>query len=187
MILPETHTRRGRHSAPHTASDRWLRGLIVAGGGLFAIVLALLAATLFNGGSPDRNTAPPVAGSAASADATPEPTAEPSPTTSEPQPSPTATQGPRQRPADVIAGIQVGLTQLVRDGQLKEDSAKELNDRLDDVSHALADGDTDEAWDKLRKVAEKLNNLREDDDLTTAGYQTLAAALTQLAQTLPPR
>ncbi|MBQ0906042.1 hypothetical protein [Micromonospora sp. U21] len=190
VILPEICTRHGWHSRSHTTSDRWLHGLVVAGGAAFAVVLALLAAELFTGGSADRNAAAPVTASpAASTDATPDLTTEPlpPPITTEPRPSPTATQKPRQRPADLIAGIQVGLTQLVRDGQLDEDEAEDLDKWLEESSRALAKGETDKAWDKLREVAEKAGKFRDEGKLTSTGYQALSGALTQLAQTFPPR
>lgn len=108
-------------------------------------------------------------------------------TTTEPSPSPTPAKPSRQapRPADLIAGIQAGLPQLVRDGHLDTDAAKELNKRLEEASRALADGDTEKAWNKLRDVAEKVGQLREERKLTPTGYEALTASLTQLAQTLP--
>ncbi|HEX5595508.1 MAG TPA: hypothetical protein VFX61_05715 [Micromonosporaceae bacterium] len=171
--------------------DRWLRGLVIGGAGTFVLLLVLLATALFSGGSPDHNADAPVSTSS-SLDASPDPpllpTAEVSPSPStEPPPSPAATQRPRQRPADLIAGTQAILTQLVRDDHLDAHAAKDLNKRLREVSKALNKGDTDKASKKLREFAEKADNLRKEGKLTAAGYDALAAALAPLAQTLGQR
>ncbi|MFU8849409.1 FIMAH domain-containing protein [Micromonospora sp. SL1-18] len=195
VLLPQARTGQ-------TASDRRQRGIVVAGGVAFAVLVGLVATTLFSDGDAGQNAAAPVTVAPAT-DGTPELTTEPSasstptapapsstkpaPSSTKPAPPPSAPQRPRQSPAQLITGIRGGLPHLVSDGQLDKDAAKDLDKRLEDTSRALADGDTDKAWDKLRETAEKTSKLRKDGKLTDAGYQALAAALNQLAQAFPPR
>jgi RNA polymerase sigma factor (sigma-70 family) len=77
------------------------------------------------------------------------------------------------------------LLGLVRDGQLAPDAGEALTKRLREAAAKLADGEVDEARGKLAEVVDTVVNLRNDNELSSTGYQTLAAALTQLAQVLP--
>src|SRR5262249_56301210 len=98
-----------------------------------------------------------------------------------PEPSPR----PSLRPAELIAGLNTTVLGLVRDGQLAPDAGKALTKRLREAAAKLADGEVDGARGKLAEVVDMVVNLRNDGELSSTGYQTLAAALTQLAQVLP--
>ncbi|MFE9657255.1 FIMAH domain-containing protein [Micromonospora sp. NPDC006431] len=88
---------------------------------------------------------------------------------------------------DVIAGLHNTVRGLVKDGQLKPDAGEDLTKRLRDAAEKLADGEVDKARDKLAEFGKKVAKLREDNKLSNAGYQTLAAGLAQLATLLPNR
>lgn len=189
-ILPEAPARHWRHARRAVTSERQLRTLVVAGSAAAVVLLSVLLVGALSGG--EQATGPTTAQTEATEvvdvaepDEVTEPqfTAEPPPS-----PSPTAAEPPRPapRPADLIAGIQAGLSQLVQDGHIKRRSARELDKRLDEASRALASGEIEKAWAKLRETTEKIGEFQQKGELSPAGYQALTSALTQLAQVLPP-
>ncbi|MCW3819032.1 hypothetical protein ONA91_31800 [Micromonospora sp. DR5-3] len=169
---------------------RWFMWAAVAGA-VAAVVLAAVA-LMFAGGDPEpagAGSAPaiPAATDAAVSEAaesqvTDAPSASPSSSPSvKPSPRPTL------RPMDVIAGLHTTVRELVQDGQLKPDAGEDLTKRLKDAAEKLADGEVDKARDKLEEFGKKVAKLREENKLSSAGYQTLAAGLAQLAALLPSR
>ncbi|MFC7532557.1 FIMAH domain-containing protein [Actinoplanes sp. GCM10030250] len=107
------------------------------------------------------------------------PTPEPSQTPAETTPPP-----PPARPADLVAGLMTVVTALEQRGELDDGDAKSLNRRLEQLAERL-DRDPDEAAGKLEDFAEKLADLREDDDISQAGFDALAAGATQLTALIP--
>jgi eukaryotic-like serine/threonine-protein kinase len=83
--------------------------------------------------------------------------------------------------AAVLAAIQA----QVRAGQLDADGAKDLTDKLDDVERNLARGRTGDAAQKLDDVRDRLNDIRHDGNITTAGYTAILSAIDHLAESLP--
>lgn len=173
---------RPRHVRPMTARDR--RPLIVVVSGVpIAVLLVILAATRVFSSGEHQTAAPPAV---AESSGTVHPTAAevaPSETTSAAAVTP-STQRPAQ-PADLIAATQGSVSRLVRDGDLDAQSGKELNQRLGEAAQALAAGETEKVWNKLRETAEKVVKLRDENKITVTGYDTLKTEFAQLAQALP--
>ena len=71
-------------------------------------------------------------------------------------------------------------------GGLDDKTADELTKKLEQVGREVNKGDTGKAAEKLADLRSKLDELRRDGKITTAGYDAVQASLTQLADTLPP-
>jgi hypothetical protein len=171
------------------APDRTRRVMWAAvAGAVFAVVLA--AVTIMDaGGSAERSgsaaipassdtvaahASEPVVGDAAAPSPSASPSAKPSP-----RPSP--------GPGELITRLHTTVLGLVRKGQLAPEAGDELAKRLREAAEKLADGEADKAREELIGFAEKVVKLRKEETLSNAGYDTLAAQLTQLAQVLPSR
>ncbi|MER6590977.1 hypothetical protein ABT214_03755 [Micromonospora purpureochromogenes] len=59
--------------------------------------------------------------------------------------------------------------------------------RLREAAEKQAAGEVDKAREKLAEFGERVANLRKENKISDAGYQTLAAGLAQLVQVLPSR
>ncbi|MET8354493.1 hypothetical protein [Micromonospora sp. NPDC005206] len=167
---------------------RWFMWAAVAGA-LVAVVLATVM-VVFSSGDTEPSRSPAAAPMATDA-AVPEaaesevagaPSASPSSSASA-KPSPR----PSLRPVDLIAGLHTTVLGLVQDGELKPDAGEELTKRLREAAEKLADGKADKARDKLAEFGQKVAKLREEDKLSSSGYQSLAAGLRQLVALLPTR
>ncbi|GAB3175897.1 hypothetical protein FHX75_121839 [Micromonospora palomenae] len=66
-------------------------------------------------------------------------------------------------------------------------AAEELTKRLREAAEKQAAGEGDKAREELAESGEKVASLREQDKISEAGYQTLAAGLAQLVPVLPSR
>jgi len=104
--------------------------------------------------------------------------------------SPTATPPPHAAqsvapPADEVAAVRALAEQQVRTGQLDPKAANDLRKRLDDITRRLDRNDPDRAAGTVTELSEKLTDLRDDGQLTTAGYDTLVPGLDRLAAALP--
>lgn len=187
-VLPLVRPPGSRHRAPDDGSQvMWL----ALGGAALALVAALLALA-FTGGE---DGAAPVTGATAAVgpsvpadpsvpvtdEVTPTPTASPSPSPSSPAPQRSAD------PAALATGLRAVVDGLVEQRQLRPRDGKELRKRLREVEEKIADGEPEEAREKLREFAEDLIDLRREDKLSARGYDLLVAGATQLAQALPAR
>ncbi|MEV0809420.1 hypothetical protein [Micromonospora sp. NPDC050200] len=173
-------------------NTRWFMWAAVAGA-LVVVVIAALMVVLSGGDTePSRSpAAAPVATEAAVPEAAesevaggPPVSASASPSSS---PSAKPSPSPSLRPIDLIAGLDTKVLGLVQDGQLKPDAGEELTKRLREAAEKLADGEVDKARDKLAEFGKKVAKLREEDKLSSSGYQALAAGLRQLVARLPNR
>jgi len=71
-------------------------------------------------------------------------------------------------------------------GHLDGKTAEELTKKLQEIDRELGKGKMGEAAEKLADLRSKLDELHRDGKITAAGYDTVQASLTQLADTLPP-
>ena len=71
-------------------------------------------------------------------------------------------------------------------GNLDDKTADGLTKKLEQVGREVNKGDTGKAAEKLGDLSSKLDELHQDGEITTAGYDAVEASLTQLADTLPP-
>ncbi|MCW3817921.1 protein kinase [Micromonospora sp. DR5-3] len=120
--------------------------------------------------------ATPALGTVASATRNPaSPT--PSPRATSRRPTPTA-------PADPIAGMRQSIREQVEAGRLNPDAAKDLHSKVDAIAKEIAESDPDQAEDQLKKLREKLGDLRRDGKLTADGYDALTADADRIAADL---
>ncbi|MEU4560272.1 hypothetical protein AB0F72_17995 [Actinoplanes sp. NPDC023936] len=104
------------------------------------------------------------------------------PATTAPTPKP-ATARPA-RPAELATQLMIVVRALEKRGELDDDGAKALNRRLEHLTSRLRK-DPGKASGKLDEFVEKLADLREDEDISEAGFQALAAGATQIGALLP--
>ncbi|MFF4875405.1 protein kinase [Micromonospora sp. NPDC000668] len=120
--------------------------------------------------------ATPTVRAVASATRTPaSPTPSPRATSRRPSPTP---------PADPIAGTRQSIREQVEAGRLNPDAAKDLHTKVDAIAKEIAESDTDHAEDQLKKLLEKLSELRRDGKLTADGYDALTADADRIAADL---
>ncbi|MGW5667491.1 protein kinase domain-containing protein [Micromonospora sp. NPDC003776] len=101
----------------------------------------------------------------------------PSPRATSRKPSPTPT-------ADPIAGMRQSIRRQVDAGRLNPDAARDLHTKVDAIAKAIAENDPDQAEDQLKKLRDKLGELRRDGKLTTDGYDALTADADRIAADL---
>ncbi|MFU8876420.1 FIMAH domain-containing protein, partial [Micromonospora sp. SL4-19] len=101
----------------------------------------------------------------------------PSPRATSQRPSPTA-------PADPIASMRQSIRAQVEAGRLNPDAAKDLHTKVDAIAKEIAASDPDQAEDQLKKLRDKLAELRRNGKLTTDGYDALTADADQIAADL---
>ncbi len=82
-----------------------------------------------------------------------------------------------------LLGVIEGQRQA---GYLDDKTVNELTKKLQEVERELDEGDMRKAAEKLADLRSKLDELRRDEEITTAGYDAVQTSLTQLADTLPP-
>jgi eukaryotic-like serine/threonine-protein kinase len=92
--------------------------------------------------------------------------------------------------ASLDATTQINLVRTViaaqtQAGQLKPNVANDLTRRLDEAARHLADGETDQAADKIAELRNRLTEQRNANKITEAGYQAILAAVDQLTAALP--
>ncbi|OKI77056.1 protein kinase domain-containing protein [Micromonospora sp. CB01531] len=103
------------------------------------------------------------------------PTPSPAATSRKPNPTP---------PADPIAGMRRSIRNQVEAGRLNPDAAKDLHTKVDAIAKEITENDPDQAEDQLKKLREKLGDLRRDGKLTTDGYNALTADADRIAADL---
>ena len=133
---------------------------------------AVLAAALLNRPAGQRQAAPPPSTTS---------------TTTAASPTPSNTPITSGDPADQIAALQALLQQQVAAGQVDSHAANDLVHQLNGLAHTLdrGDGHGHDSTDKITALRADLTELLSDRKMTTAGYDTLAAGLDQLAASLP--
>jgi hypothetical protein len=177
-----TATGRARHSRAMAGWRDGRRPVVLAAVALVATT-AILAAVLGSGGGDDPVAALPE--TAISAPAT-EPVLEPT-ATAEASPSPTPSRAPAPDAADLVAGVRTRLQELVRDGQLNSNSAREIDRRLASADQALSANRPDTAWYMVRTAADRVVKLHGQGKMTDSAYATLKVAFAQLAESLSAR
>jgi hypothetical protein len=178
--LPVVPVRGVYHAAGH-------RRRLLLGAGAAGLVLVLLVGWLVTSGGdqPAPAAAPPAPSSQPAETPTEEPAA-----TGEPAEAPTTAATttpvkstpvpPRQLVAQMIALVRT----LERSGDLDDDAAEALNRRLKRLADRLR-RDPERASGPLKDFAKKLADLREDDDVSQTGFDSLAAGAAQIAAALP--
>ncbi|BCB86215.1 FIMAH domain-containing protein [Phytohabitans suffuscus] len=151
----------------------WLRQwwVSVASGALILLTAVTVVAVIAS-----RDTERPAAAVlVGGAPATTEPAATPTkapPTTAPPTPSPT----PRRTPAsaiDRLAAFATTVQQLVDSGDLDARAGRDLRRMVSGIAVSVQNGRTEKAVDRLRDLAKRLDDLREDDKLSRAGFKAL--------------
>lgn len=155
-------------TTPAPAGGRWRRW--AAAGVLGAALLA--GGLLLTPGQ----EAPREPGSAAPPAPTtsPSPTPEPSPT---PSPAPPATDAPA-----ALFSVLSALTDGVTAGELTEDAAEDIGDRVADALEKLRDGKPHEAHRKLDEARRRLAELAREGEISTQRRDLIAAALSAARQ-----
>ncbi|MBW6432298.1 hypothetical protein KZ829_00860 [Actinoplanes hulinensis] len=170
----------------YRAADHRRVALLAAAGS--AVVLSALVVWLFSGDdeSPAPVAAPPVVVVTSAA-----PTEEPSPSEEAPSEEATATTPAvtvrPARPAELIAALRAVVDSLEDQGQIDDDGAEALDRRLKSAADRLERGKAKDAARKMDEFAEKLVDLREDDDISQSAFNALASGATQVRAALPAR
>ncbi|MFC4149228.1 serine/threonine-protein kinase [Micromonospora mangrovi] len=98
---------------------------------------------------------------------------------------PAASRTPRPAPpADPIVAIRLSIQRQVATGQLNPDAAKDLHTKVDAIAKEIAENDPDQAEAQLKKLRDKLAELRRGGRLTAAGYTALSADADRIAAEL---
>ncbi|WP_204297302.1 FIMAH domain-containing protein [Actinoplanes campanulatus] len=169
----------------YRAADHRRVALLAAAGS--AVVLSALVVWLFSGDdeSPAPVAAPPVVVVTSATPAEPSPT-EPSPSEEATTTAPAVTVRPA-RPADLIAALRAVVDSLEDQGEIDDDGAEALDRRLKSAADRLKRGKAKDAARKMDEFAEKLVDLREDDDISQSAFNALASGATQVRAALPAR
>lgn len=80
--------------------------------------------------------------------------------------------------------MRQSIRRQVDAGRLNPDAARDLHTKVDAVAKEIAEGDPDQAKDQLKKLREKLDELRRDGKLTADGYDALTADADRIAANL---
>jgi serine/threonine-protein kinase len=190
---PATGEPAAPHAPGHRRPSRWARlaGSRMRWGLAAALVVVLLgvayAAMPAPVGAPDAAqwsgvTTPSAAtqsddAAPSTVDGVPPASGRPSPRRSVP-----ASRGPTA--ADQVAALQALVTQQANAGHLDAEAASELHGSLDDIARRLGRGQTFPVTSRVSQLRGRLTELKQDGQLTSAGYQVLAAGVDQLASTL---
>jgi hypothetical protein len=150
--------------------DWWIS--LLSGALILATILTVVVVLATRDGEQPPAAAPtvPAAGSAPS-DATESPT--PAESTIPTTPAPTPSRTIRTQPMDLIVEYAGRVQQQINADELDSDAGRRLLRRLNEAAEKLKDGDRDEAASKLAEVDHRLNELRQDDKLSAAGYRAL--------------
>ncbi|MFE9689855.1 protein kinase [Micromonospora sp. NPDC005806] len=187
---------------PDSRPARHRRAVLLAAAVLGVALLALTGVTLLDRGdhtSLAGPTTPPASATTAVAPrvpavpltvapATPTVRAVASPTRNpaSPTPSPQATSRTSSPtpPADPIVGMRQSIREQVEAGRLNPDAARDLHAKVDANAKEIAERDTDQAEEQLKKLRDKLGELRRDGRLTADGYDALTADADRIAAEL---
>ncbi|HET8895533.1 MAG TPA: serine/threonine-protein kinase [Gaiellaceae bacterium] len=136
------------------------RGLLAVAVVVLVLVAAALAVALSRGSTPKATPPPPPATHPATTAATTT-----TPTTTAPA---TADQA--------LAAVRMAITQAASSGQLDASAVDDLNHHLDDVAQDPT---------KINDLQQRLSDLVQNGQLTSAGYTAIETPLTQLMSLLP--
>ncbi|BBH66364.1 hypothetical protein ACTI_30490 [Actinoplanes sp. OR16] len=112
------------------------------------------------------------------------PSTAPTPTPSTKSPTPMPTTARPVRPAQLVDQLRIVVRSLEKRGELDKGGADALNRRLEQLKNRLRK-DPEKAPRKLEEFVDKLADLREDEKISEAGFQALAAGATQVGALLP--
>jgi serine/threonine-protein kinase len=157
-------TRRLREHVP-----AWLAALVA--GAVATTVLA--AVVLLSRGEPPAPQAVPARSPTAPAPAndTPATVSPTPPMRATPTPTPPI---PRPRtPMKQILALAGSVAAQADRGELDRKAARDLLKQIGEVARELQDGKPDQAADKFTEVRQTIDELREDGELTRAGYEAL--------------
>ncbi|MFF5172385.1 protein kinase [Micromonospora sp. NPDC000089] len=93
---------------------------------------------------------------------------------------PSATPAPAP-PADPVVAMRLSIQKHVATGQLNPDAARDLNKKVDAVAKEIAEGDRRAATDQIKKLRDKLTELRGGGKLGATGYAELSAGVDRIA------
>jgi serine/threonine-protein kinase len=100
---------------------------------------------------------------------------------SRPTTAPTTVPASSQAPVDPIAAIRMSIQRLVSTGNLNPDKASDLNNNVDAIAHALAQGNAGDVTNSIKAMRDKLTALRTGGLLTASGYDELNRDLNAIA------
>lgn len=189
---PQARTRMLTTSAPMTVGGSGRRRTRRS----IALLAALVAA------------AAAVAGLLATSNNEPSPTAHPALTSSTAQPSPTSAQTPTPTPAittaapsptvvtsptaaasssssaEALAALASAITSVADSGELDGKQAKEAQRWVDDFNRELGKSDPQDLGNRVDELDGRLSDYRDQEQLSSAGYDLLKARLDDLRNTL---
>ena len=138
------------------------RGLLVAAAAVLVLVAIALALALGGGSSTPKASVPPT-------------------TTRQGTTTPTTTAAAAPTTADqALANVRAAIAQAAATGQLDASALDDLNHRLDDIA-----ANPNDAANKAADLQQRLNDLVQNGQLTSAGFTAISAPLAQLAALLP--
>jgi serine/threonine-protein kinase len=100
---------------------------------------------------------------------------------SRPTTAPTSVPPSSQVPVDPIAAIRMSIQRLVSTGNLNPEKANDLNNNVDAIAHALAQGNAGDVANSIKAMRDKLTALRTGGQLTASGYDELNRDLNAIA------
>jgi hypothetical protein len=162
---------------------------ILAGVTAVTALVVTVAVWAISSGSGDESPAVPIAAPSVvvteDAPVEDEPSVAPTSKSPSPSPSPSRTTRPAAtRPGELVNQLQNVVRSLAQREELDRRGATELNRRLEQLQNRLR-RDPDKASRKLDEFVKKLADLREDDRISEAGFEALAAGATQIGAVLP--
>jgi hypothetical protein len=169
------------------------RRVAIAAGAVGLVLLIGAFWALYPDDSSGRGGQPAVAAAPSRTVATTAPSTEP--TTAEPTPSPTPSETPAptltavtlapRDPDEIVDQLRDIIGTLADNDELDDHDAEALEKRLDKLAEEIERGDRKAATRRFQQFAEKLTDLQKDDDISAAGFQSLALALSRLALSMP--
>jgi serine/threonine protein kinase len=95
------------------------------------------------------------------------------------------TESPGTASAHLAALFNV-IEEQRQTGDLDDETADDLTKELEHVSRRVDHGEMGKAAEQVADLSSELDDLHDDEDITTAGYHAVQASLAQLVETLPP-
>jgi eukaryotic-like serine/threonine-protein kinase len=105
----------------------------------------------------------------------------PSPSTS-PSPSPSPSPAPVDPVQEAVAALQAVVTEGVSEGNISENAAEEIQNGLDDALDTFAEGDIEEAVEKLGNLERVIDELVDSDEIAQSEEHKLDRAIEDLAE-----
>jgi len=141
------------------------------------------------------------AGLLATSNNDPRPIAQPAPTSARTQPSPAAVQTPTRAPAittaapgptaasssssaEALSALASAITSVADSGELDSKQAREAQRWVDDFNQELGKNNPQDLGSKIDELDGRLSDYRDQEKLSSAGYDLLKARLDDLRSTL---